>query len=123
MVFLWRVKLPIFVAQNYVTRIQPIGRLTPVLDKIFSAFSLNRAKSDSKNTLLYTKSLFILPTHLHLVPASLAQTLTNDGATRYIAGTVQNSASGTLSSAGTLQVTGNLINAGTLASTGYTALQ
>ncbi|QKG55693.1 T9SS type A sorting domain-containing protein [Hymenobacter sp. BRD128] len=58
--------------------------------------------------------------------AATAQTLTNDGATLtvtsgatlYVAGTVQNNATGTLSNAGTVQLTGDLTNAGTLASPG-----
>ena len=53
-------------------------------------------------------------------------TLTNDGATLtvtsgatlYVAGSVQNNATGTLSNAGTVQLTGDLINTGTLASPG-----
>ena len=53
-------------------------------------------------------------------------TLTNDGgsilvqpgAVLYVAGSVQNAATGTLTSAGTVQLTGNLTNAGALASTG-----
>ncbi|SHJ57694.1 Por secretion system C-terminal sorting domain-containing protein [Hymenobacter daecheongensis DSM 21074] len=63
-----------------------------------------------------------------LLPAlgSVAQTLTNDGATLtveagatlYVAGTVQNKAGSTLTNAGTLQLTGDLTNAGTLASGG-----
>jgi len=64
-----------------------------------------------------------------LLPAlsGLAQTtLTNDGATLtvtsgatlYVAGTVQNNATGTLTNAGTLRMTGDLTNAGTLASPG-----
>jgi len=64
-----------------------------------------------------------------LLPAltGLAQTtLTNDGATLtvtsgatlYVAGAVQNNATGTLSNAGTLRLTGDLTNTGTLASPG-----
>jgi hypothetical protein len=64
-----------------------------------------------------------------LLPAltGLAQTtLTNDGATLtvtsgatlYVAGTVQNNATGTLTNAGTLRLTGDLTNTGTLASPG-----
>jgi hypothetical protein len=63
-----------------------------------------------------------------LLPAltGLAQTLTNDGATLtvqpgavlYVAGAVQNNASGTLANAGTMQLTGDLSNAGTLTSSG-----
>jgi len=58
---------------------------------------------------------------------ALAQTtLTNDGATLtvtsgatlYVAGTVQNNATGMLTNAGTLRLTGDLTNAGTLASGG-----
>ena len=59
--------------------------------------------------------------------AGLAQTtLTNadatltvtSGAVLYVAGSVQNAASSTFTSAGTVQLTGDLTNAGTLASTG-----
>jgi hypothetical protein len=64
-----------------------------------------------------------------LLPAFAARaqtTLTNAGATitvtsgavLYVAGTVQNAANSTLTSAGTLQLTGDLTNAGTLASSG-----
>ncbi|MGI4832303.1 MAG: T9SS type A sorting domain-containing protein [Janthinobacterium lividum] len=63
---------------------------------------------------------------LLLAGTSLAQTLTNDsgmltvtsGATLYVAGTVQNNATGTLTNAGAVQLTGDLTNAGTLASSG-----
>lgn len=56
----------------------------------------------------------------------LAQTLINDGgtltvtsgATLFVAGTVQNNATGTLTSAGTVQLTGDLTNAGILTSSG-----
>jgi hypothetical protein len=58
--------------------------------------------------------------------AATAQTLTNDGATLtvtsgatlYVAGTVQNNTSGTLTNAGTLRLTGDLTNTGTLVSSG-----
>jgi hypothetical protein len=58
--------------------------------------------------------------------AATAQTLTNaggtltvtSGATLYVAGAVQNNATGTLTNAGTVQLTGDFTNAGTLASGG-----
>jgi hypothetical protein len=64
-----------------------------------------------------------------LLPALAAQaqtTLTNDGATitvqagatLYVAGTVQNNATSTLTNAGAVELTGDLSNAGTLASAG-----
>ncbi|MGI4864363.1 MAG: T9SS type A sorting domain-containing protein [Janthinobacterium lividum] len=64
-----------------------------------------------------------------LLPALAAQaqtTLTNDGSTItvgtgavfYVAGTVQNNATSTLTNAGTVQLTGDLTNAGTLVSSG-----
>lgn len=63
-----------------------------------------------------------------LLPAltGLGQTLTNDGtsltvetgAVLYVAGAVQNNATSTLTSAGTVQLTGDFTNAGTLASGG-----
>jgi len=62
---------------------------------------------------------------LHTVTAT-AQTLTNDGgtltvtsgATLYVAGTVQNNATGTLTNAGTVQLTGDFTNTGALTSGG-----
>jgi hypothetical protein len=72
--------------------------------------------------LRFTHALLLLM----LGPAAAQTTLTNagatitvtGGATLYVAGSVQNAASSTLTSAGTLQLTGDLVNAGTLASTG-----
>ena len=60
------------------------------------------------------------------LPGLAQTTLTNDGAvltvtsgtTFYVAGTVQNNASGTLTNAGAVQLTGDLTNAGTLTSSG-----
>ncbi|NML67907.1 T9SS type A sorting domain-containing protein [Hymenobacter sp. RP-2-7] len=63
---------------------------------------------------------------LLLAFAASAQTLTNDGGTLtvtsgttlYVAGTLQNNASSTLTNAGTVQLTGDLTNTGTLTSSG-----
>lgn len=63
---------------------------------------------------------------LPALAATAQTTLTNDGATLtvtsgatlYVAGSVQNNASGTLSNAGTLRLTGDLTNTGTLTSPG-----
>lgn len=72
------------------------------------------------------KKRFTLALLLPALAATAQTTLTNDGATLtvtsgatlYVAGTVQNNATGTLTNAGKVQVTGDLTNAGTLASPG-----
>jgi hypothetical protein len=72
------------------------------------------------------KKRFTLALLLPALAATAQTTLTNDGAaltvtsgaTLYVAGTVQNNATGTFTNAGTVQVTGYLTNAGTLASPG-----
>ncbi|RYY19177.1 MAG: T9SS type A sorting domain-containing protein [Cytophagaceae bacterium] len=72
------------------------------------------------------KPLFTLALVLLAFTGFAQTTLTNDGgtlavqsgATLYVAGTVQNNASGTLTSAGIVQLTGDLINAGTLTASG-----
>lgn len=76
--------------------------------------------------LLFQVSLGLLALLLPALPGLAQTTLTNDGttltveagATLYVAGTVQNNATSTLSNAGTVQLTGDLSNAGTLTSPG-----
>jgi hypothetical protein len=62
-------------------------------------------------------SAFAARAQTTLTNAGATITVTS-GATLYVAGSVQNTASSTLSNAGTVQLTGDLTNAGTLASTG-----
>lgn len=72
------------------------------------------------------KKYFTLALLLPALAATAQTTLTNDGAaltvtsgaTLYVAGSVQNNASGTLANAGTLRLTGDLTNTGTLVSSG-----
>ena len=72
------------------------------------------------------KQYLTLALLLPALAASAQATLTNDGgiltvqpgATLYVAGAVQNNATGTLTNGGTVQLTGDLTNAGTLTSSG-----